>query len=163
MNSNTAAGQIFILLTVSFVFSLGFNAIRSDGIPFIASKKIIEGGQSAADSLLAESTFLFQPVMIDLSIAKEFYDRGVLFIDARDEKEFKEAHIQGAKLAPAMPGEILKWVSEYDPVVTYCGGGQCDLSMSLATELMGEDWGFTRVFVFDGGLPEWLAAEYPVE
>ena len=81
MNSNTASGQIIILLTVSFVFSLGFNSIRSDGIPFIASKKIIQGGQSAADSLLAESTFLFQPVMIDLSIAKEFYDRGVLFID----------------------------------------------------------------------------------
>ena len=163
MNSNTASGQIFILLTVSFVFSLGFNSIRSDGIPFIASKKIIQGGQSAADSLLAESTFLFQPVMIDLSIAKEFYDRGVLFIDARDEKEFNKARIQGAKLAPAIQGEILKWASEYDPVVTYCGGGQCDLSMSLATELMGEDWGFTRVFVFDGGLPEWVAAKFPVE
>tara|TARA_B100000700_G_scaffold330873_1_gene459665 strand:- start:7802 stop:8296 length:495 start_codon:yes stop_codon:yes gene_type:complete len=164
VNSNSFSGQIIILLVVSFVFSLGFNAIRSDGIPLIASKQIIKGGQSVADSLLSESTFLFEPIMIDLSIAKEFYDKDILFIDARDEKEFKEAHIKGAKLAPAILGEVLKWTSsEYDPIVTYCGGGQCDLSMSVARELMSENWGFNRVFVFEGGLPEWIAAKYPVE
>ncbi len=163
MNTNSATGQITLLLTVSIVFSFGFNAIRSDGLPLIASKQIVEGGQSAADSLLAETTMLFQPVMIDLSITKEFFDRGVLFVDARDEKEFREGHIAGAKLAPANPGEILRWATEDDPVVTYCGGGECDLSMALAVELMGEDWVFSRVFVFDGGLPEWIDAGYPVE
>ena len=71
MNTNSATGQITLLLTVSIVFSFGFNAIRSDGLPLIASKQIVEGGQSAADSLLAETTMLFQPVMIDLSITKE--------------------------------------------------------------------------------------------
>ena len=80
-------------MAVSFVFSFGFNMVRNDGIPLIATKQIIEGGQSTADSLLAEATLLFQPVMIDLSIAKTFYDRGVLFIDARDDKEYSEGHI----------------------------------------------------------------------
>ena len=47
--------------------------------------------------------------------------------------------------------------------MTYCSGGECDLSMDLANELMGEDWGFSRVFVFDGGLPQWIEAGYPVE
>jgi len=43
--------------------------VRNDGLPLIATKQIIEGGQSTADSLLAETTLLFQPVMIDLAIA----------------------------------------------------------------------------------------------
>ena len=163
MNSNTASGQIIILLVISMVFSFGFNAVRSEGVPLIASKQIIEGGQSVADSLLAESTIIYQPVMINLSIAKDFHDRGVLFVDARDEKEFREGHIAKAKLAPANPGEIRRWVKEEDPVVTYCSGGECDLSMSLAVELMGEDFGFARVFVFDGGLPEWIDAGYPIQ
>ena len=163
MNTNTSMGQSAIILAVSFLFSFGFNAVRNEGLPLIASKHIIEGGQSAVDSLLAQTTLLFQPVMIDLEIAKAFYDRGVLFIDARDDKEFREGHIAGSKLAPAYPGEILRWVTEDDPVVAYCGGGECDLSMNLANELMGEDWGFARVFVFDGGLPQWIEAGYPVE
>ncbi|MBH31565.1 MAG: hypothetical protein CMG71_06190 [Candidatus Marinimicrobia bacterium] len=163
MNTNSSSGQITILLAVSILFSFGFNAVRSDGLPLIASKQIVEGGRSAADSLISETTMLFQPVMIDLSIAKEFFDRGVLFVDARDEKEFRDGHIAGAKLAPANPGEILKWTTEDDPVVTYCGGGECDLSMALAVELMGEDWAFSKVFVFDGGLPEWKDARYPVD
>ena len=137
--------------------------VRNDGVPLIATKQIIEGGQSTADSLLAETTLLFQPVMINLAIAKTFYDRGVLFVDARDDKEFREGHIAGSKLAPANPGEILRWATEDDPVVTYCSGGECDLSMDLANELMGEAWGFSRVFVFDGGLPQWIEAGYPVE
>ena len=163
MNTNTSMGQSAIILAVSFVFSVGFNMVRNDGLPLIATKHIIEGGQSTADSLLAETTLLFQPVMIDLSIAKTFYDRAVLFIDARDDKEYREGHIAGSKLAPANPGDIKRWATEDDPVVTYCSGGECDLSMSLANELMGEDWGFARVFVFDGGLPQWIEAGYPVE
>jgi len=163
VNTNTSMGQTAIILAVSFVFSFGFNMVRNDGLPFIATKQIIEGGQSTADSLLAETTLLFQPVMIDLAIAKVFYDRGVLFIDARDDKEYREGHITGSKLAPANPGDIKRWATEDDPVVTYCSGGECDLSMSLANELMGEDWGFARVFVFDGGLPQWIEAGYPVE
>ena len=156
-------GQSAIILAVSFVFSFGFSMVRNNGLPLIATKQIIEGGQSTADSLLAETTLLFQPVMIDLVFAKTFHDQGVLFIDARDDKEFKEGHIAGSKLVPANPGEIMRWATEDDPVVTYCSGGECDLSMDLANELMGEDWGFSRVFVFDGGLPQWIEAGYPVE
>jgi len=163
LNTNSPAGQITILLAISILFSFGFNAIRIDGLSLIASKHIVQGGRSAADSLLSETTMLFQPLMIDLSIAKEFFDRGVLFVDARDEKEFRDRHIAGAKLAPANPGEILRWTTADDPVVTYCGGGECDLSMALAVELMDEDWAFSRVFVFDGGLPQWMDAGYPVD
>lgn len=163
MNTNSATGQATLVLVLSAIFAFGFNSVRNDGLPLIASKQIVGGDVSAADSLLAETTLLYQPVMIDLVIAKEFHDRGVLFVDARDDKEYRDGHIAGAKLAPANPGEIRRWASEDDPVVTYCSGGECDLSMSLATELMGEDWGFARVFVFDGGLPEWVEAGYPVE
>ena len=74
----------------------------------------------------------------------------------------QKTHILNAKLAPANPGEILRWVNEDDPIVTYCSGGECDLSLELARILMGEDWAFSKVFVYDGGISEWKNAGYPI-
>ena len=47
------------------------------------------------------------------------------------------------------------------PVVTYCGGGACELSLSLAHELIFA--GHTRVLVYMGGFPEWQEAGHAVE
>ena len=106
-----------------------------------------------------------------MSIEKEF--EGETVTDAaieackelgisRDELEFNKSHILNAKLAPANPGEILRWVNEDDPIVTYCSGGECDLSLELARVLMGEDWAFSKVFVYDGGITEWENAGFPI-
>jgi rhodanese-related sulfurtransferase len=46
------------------------------------------------------------------------------------------------------------------PIITYCGGGQCEVSLSLAHELLAS--GFPRVAVYVGGFPEWQDAGKPV-
>ena len=90
------------------------------------------------------------------------YDRGILFIDARDEEEFAEGHIKGATVALSTPELVQLTPDRSAPIVTYCGGGECDVSMELATLLMN-DWDYERIFVFKGGWPEWKAAGYPAE
>lgn len=155
-------GQAFTILVVSAVFSFSYNAVRDDGLPLIAEKTIVQGseGSSVADSLLAQSTSIFEPMMIDLTLAVQFYERGVTFVDARDEDEFNQGHIAGSLNAPII--QLVSQLSPDDPLVTYCSGEGCDLSMDLSETLM-LDWEFTKVFVFDGGWPEWKSGGYPVE
>ena len=90
------------------------------------------------------------------------YDRGILFIDARDEEEFAEGHIKGATVAPSTPELVQLFPDRSSAIVTYCSGGDCDVSQELAEELM-YDWEYERIFVYLGGWPEWKRAGYPVE
>jgi rhodanese-related sulfurtransferase len=46
------------------------------------------------------------------------------------------------------------------PVITYCGGGRCELAEQLASSLM--DAGVRRVLVYTGGIAEWQQAGFPV-
>ncbi|MCL6449408.1 MAG: rhodanese-like domain-containing protein [Armatimonadetes bacterium] len=61
---------------------------------------------------------------------------------------------KNAQKSPAIPGQAAM-------LVTYCDGGECDLSVELAKELI--DRGYSNVFVFGEGYPGWEEAGYPVE
>ena len=154
-------GQSLIILLIAFIFGFGYNAIRNDHLPLIAVKEIISIEEiSDIDSLLSETTFLTAPMMIDLDLAKKFFDRNIVFVDARDESEYQEKHISGAFYGSVV--QLLSTVSINDPIVIYCSGEGCVESMVLAENMM-LDWNFIKVFVFEGGWPEWEAAGYPTE
>ena len=163
MKLKSCINQSLIIVIISIFVSFFFNYVRSsNSLQIIANKNIISGDISTVDSLLSIETMLFEPMLVSLEIAKSMYDKNIVFIDSRDELEYNKSHILNAKLAPANPGEILRWVNEDDPIVTYCSGGECDLSLELARVLMGEDWAFSKVFVYDGGISEWKNAGYPI-
>ena len=106
------------------------------------------------------------PIEIHLDKTKEFYDRGGLIIlDARETEEFAEGHIRGALSAPGdAVGGDLEWLErmskEPRPILIYCGGGDCELSINLGFELTRA--GHHRVLVFKEGFPAWKDAGYPV-
>ena len=109
---------------------------------------------------------LGRPIQIQLSAVKKFHDAdAALFVDAREDYEFAEGHIAGAV---NLPGEqavtdpaLLETIdSGGRPIITYCGGGACELSLSLAYSLM--DVGHSKLLVFMGGYPEWAEAGYPI-
>ncbi len=153
--------QVISIIIVSFIFGVGYNAVRTENLSLLYQKPV-ERTVEEVDSLLSETTILSAPEYINLESAKEMYDREIIFIDARDEEEFAEGHIKGAILAPSTPELVQLTPDRSTPIVTYCGGGDCDVSMQLAEELM-YDWDYERIFVYLGGWPEWKAAEYPVE
>ncbi|MFQ6616576.1 MAG: rhodanese-like domain-containing protein [Fidelibacterota bacterium] len=158
---NSSWGQGLILVLVSLVFSFGYNGIRNNGLKLIAVKEVVQGDRvSDVESFLSDTAAFLAPRFIDLALARELYDRGIVFVDARDEEEFLAGHIQGALNLPVV--ELAARLSPDDPLVAYCSGEGCKSSLQLAETLM-LDWEFTRVFVFEGGWPEWKSAGYPAD
>lgn len=106
-------------------------------------------------------------LMIDSKAAKVLFDQGVVFLDARIQKEYDEGHIpQAFLLNSSMFGtsaadEAMKVMDASQPVVIYCGGGDCDASKNVAILL--QQAGFKQLHIIEHGYPEWKQLGYPIE
>jgi rhodanese-related sulfurtransferase len=105
---------------------------------------------------------------IELEEAGEKWNKGATFIDARAEDFYTyEGHIKGAISLPYEDFEsAFDRVRESLPppekdLVCYCSGYGCEESAEVAKMLNIK--GYRRVFVYEGGWPEWSEAGYPVE
>ena len=149
--------QVVFFVVISIFLSFSSNLIRKDSIPLLAKKlEITEDIDLDSD----ESTLL----AISLDKAKEFFENGVLFIDARDEVYYNEGHIRNAMknvFLMELIFNIEDKQTKEDPIVVYCGDPGCGDSEDLAYDLQNE--GFKKLFVFKGGWLEWSAANYPAD
>lgn len=113
---------------------------------------------------IPESEF---PIEIHLAKTKDLYDRGgLLVLDAREQAEYDEGHITGAVSAygDQYVGEtewLEKTAKDPRPIMVYCGGGECDLSLNLGFEIAR--MGHRKVLIFMDGYPAWEEAGYPTE
>ncbi|HEX4823199.1 MAG TPA: rhodanese-like domain-containing protein [Candidatus Polarisedimenticolaceae bacterium] len=123
------------------------------------------GAQGTASGL--DVPDLPRPIQIQLPKVKEFFDaKAATFVDARDPEEYAGGHIPGAVSLPGEqattdPARLEKFDPRGKPIIVYCGGGTCELSMNLGFALVAA--GKHKVLVFTGGWPEWSGASYPVE
>jgi len=80
--------QMLAIIIVSLAVGLFTNILRSDRIPILAQ-----------DLTLAEDIdeVSGEPVAVTLAQAKSLFDKGVLFVDARDDEYFTGGHIQNEK------------------------------------------------------------------
>jgi len=106
-------------------------------------------------------------MMIDSVAAKKLFDDGVIFLDARIDEEFKAGHIpQAFHLNSSLfntpaAANTMKALDQSQPIVIYCGGGDCDASTNLAILLQGA--GYTKLHIIQNGFPEWQKLGFPVE
>lgn len=102
---------------------------------------------------------------VDAKSAKALFDKGVLFVDVRKDKDWEAGRIPDAvhlDVKSAFSEETLaKEVGKGDPVVIYCNGPSCMRSSKASS--LAVSWGFSKVYYFRGGFPEWKKAGYPVE
>lgn len=149
--------QVVFFVVISIFLSFSSNLVRKDSIPLLAKKlEITEDIDLDSD----ESTLL----AISLDKAKEFFENGVLFIDARDEVYYNDGHIKNAMknvFLMELIFNIEDKQTKEDPIVVYCGDPGCGDSEDLAYDLKNE--GFKKLFVFKGGWLEWSAANYPAD
>ena len=149
--------QVVFFVVISIFLSFSSNLVRKDSIPLLAKKlEITEDIDLDSD----ESTLL----AISLDKAKEFFENGVLFIDARDEVYYNDGHIKNAMknvFLMELIFNIEDKQTKEDPIVVYCGDPGCGDSEDLAYDLQNE--GFKKLFVFKGGWLEWSAANYPAD
>ena len=149
--------QVVFFVVISIFLSFSSNLVRKDSIPLLAKKlEITEDIDLDSD----ESSLL----AISLDKAKDFFENGVLFIDARDEVYYNGGHIKNA-MKNVFLMELIFNIEEKqtkeDPIVVYCGDPGCGDSEDLAYDLQNE--GFKKLFVFKGGWLEWSAANYPAD
>jgi len=78
--------QTIFFILLSIVLGVGSNLFRSESIPLLAQELAV------SDNVDLNSE---EPVLLAISIdqAKEFFDDGVLFLDARDDAYYDEGHI----------------------------------------------------------------------
>jgi rhodanese-related sulfurtransferase len=107
--------------------------------------------------------------------AKEQFDRGTLFVDARVAGEYAEKHVKGAanvvykekfakesKLDPADSFDMAKLPGDKNKaLVFYCNGSPCWKGYKAAAAAIKA--GYKQVYWFRDGLAAWTAKGYPAE
>jgi rhodanese-related sulfurtransferase len=102
--------------------------------------------------------------------AWEAFQVGTPFLDARRSAEYAEGHIAGAWCAPMWESDLDDRLISFkaarrpgpdDPIVIYCGGGDCHDSHLLAAKLLNDGYG--HLLIYRDGFPAWLAGQHPVE
>ena len=106
------------------------------------------------------------PMPIGLMQVKEMHDaKQALVVDARSAASFAQEHIAGAIALPLEEAKkpsfpFQKKLPKEATIIAYCNGFSCHDSMELGKLLMQA--GYASVYVFEGGLPEWRDAGYPI-
>jgi len=207
-----------VLIIISLSIFLGFIRYFLLDEEFSLIKKTKLGSidnsinYNEVDSLLLYIKNTKSPKLIDVTLAKLFYDNNlVTFIDARDTESYIEEHILNAL---NIPYDLIEDVlNEYDirylielnedfieevyiednnpfyfglkegniylsnkkidsptfnidgkefAFVIYCSGEGCSLSEDLGFYMFNEI-GVEKIFIYEGGIPEWKNNNYPIK
>ena len=179
--------QAWSLLAFSFIFAILFNAFYSDGIELkyeppkstnlstmikntstqtpIGWKKKPHQTTRIKPTPTPPPTGSFTRLSV-MGVKDRFDKKTCVFLDARKPEEYQEGHIPGAlnfygnELETFIPLVIPKLTDKNQEIITYCHGGDCDLSLQVAKTLM--EAGYTHVEIFTGGWPDWKKLSYPV-
>ena len=105
----------------------------------------------------------------------ELAKQNVTIVDTRTQKEYDNEHIPRAVLAPYIEKSLkeidfdakkddfsaLKNLPKDKPLVLLCNGPECWKSYKASRTALAE--GYTKVYWFRGGMPEWREKHLPVE
>lgn len=104
-------------------------------------------------------------ITVDASKAKQLFDKGVVFIDVRKDKDFAAGRVPDAihiELKKVYSKNTLGKVAKANQaVVVYCNGHSCMRSSKAAKKAVA--WGYKKVYYFRDGFPAWKSNGYPVE
>jgi len=152
--------QLSLLFTIGTVLGLGSNLLRSENQGRIAwSTNWSESTQNRADKLGIQ--------LVELKQVEEWArDGSRLLLDARPPEEYEDGHIPGSMSLPyhfldkTFP-DIQLFLTPEQPVVCYCSGEDCEDSLLLGEFLIQQ--GYTNIFLFEGGMNQWRAANFMEE
>lgn len=165
----TAIKQALLIIVISGVLGLGINAISPNAIPYIGQYRELSGGDGP---VVPPEASPGDPPFIALDVAHTYWVNGrAVFVDAREPGEFECGTIPGSvnmpfdylpegDLAPYFDS-VLAGTPKSTPIVTFCSGEECDLSLHLARNMQAK--GYTNLHIFFGGAREWENADLEME
>jgi len=153
--------QTITLLLVAIVLGLAVNLFSPHKISYIGQYRSLSNG---TDPIIPPEAQAGDPPFIAIDVAQLEHDNSkTIFIDARDPEEYDCGTIPGAINIPFdyLPEKnlgvyidsALGGIAKNYPLIVFCSGEECDLSLHLARNL--QDLGYTNVSIFFGGAREW--------
>ncbi len=97
------------------------------------------------------------------------FQTGARMLDARRSADYEAGHIAGAYSLPVWESDLEVRLTTFeadsgagsrDPLVLYCGGGDCQDSHQLGARLL--TLGYRQVLIYKEGFPDWVRAGRPV-
>lgn len=152
--------QITLIFLGGMLLGLGVNALRgseSGRLPWITRWSLSLEAQ-------AEEAGLKMVGLREVEAAAQ--DGSWVLVDARPDEDYAEGRIPSAFSLPAH--DVAERFLDLQPllfpgqlILCYCNGVNCDDSLIVGRFLVEQ--GYTNVFLFEGGIDAWRAAENPVE
>lgn len=153
--------QAIILLLYAGILGAAVNFFSPNKIPYVGEYRELSNGD---EPIVPPSATAGDPPFIAVNVAEDIFKTGnSLFIDARDSAEFACGTIPGSinlpfeylpvDSVPQYVDSVLGHVPKTQPLVVFCSGEECDLSLHLARNLQA--FGYTQISIFFGGSREW--------
>jgi rhodanese-related sulfurtransferase len=102
---------------------------------------------------------------VNTAKAKALFDSGALFVDTRKKSDWDAGRIPDAvhlELKSNFTAESLAGEAKKDePIVCYCNGHKCMRSSKCSVKAV--EWGYSKVYYYRDGFPQWKAEGHPVE
>jgi rhodanese-related sulfurtransferase len=180
-------GEVALVAVLGAAFAFAANQISPRGLAL--TRNYFPAGTSLSVRLSASDTNS-GPVSPAQFLAKQMQEKGlqllddsqtarlfrdprfkqdiIIFVDARAEDRYQRGHIPGAyEFDPYHPEKyfdtVLPLCQKAEQIVVYCNGGDCDDSESAALLLRDVGISNQKLFVFGGGITEWMTNNLPVE
>ena len=150
------ASRAAALVVLALAFGAAYNALNPLGIRWTRSPDGRVGIPRAFEPRLRE---------VAAPEALKILDAGdAIFVDSRDEKDYRKDHIPGAINIPMrqwaeVEANATKRLSRGAKLVLYCYGGACGLSTRMGKRLLELD--YQHPIVLQRGWAEWTEAGYP--
>ena len=150
--------EAVLLLALASALGLMTNAVREEGI------RLTRNYSPSGTQDHGFQTMTLQEVYDYCQLD----DALIVFIDARDEEQYREGHIPGALQFDSYHpdrylDDILEVALDAETVVFYCAGGDCEdslLAVQYLTLEIDTPLDPYKVYLFEGGVEAWEAAGY---
>lgn len=152
--------ELGIILVLSVAIGLVYNHTQATPMPLFSKYEPMPVTETGEDL----SAYYDE---IDADTLQGLMDADmVVVLDARIAEKYDSGHIPGAVSLPIVDFQqkydsVAPLLQENKSIVVYCIGVHCVDSAMLAKQL--HDNGHREIFVYKGGIEEWLQLGYPVE
>ncbi len=151
----------YVLVTTACIYLLSF-------ILGTVIHAVTPHAETTSKTIIPEGYMQQISAMPTISVEDAYSDytnNSTVFVDSRDNAEYREGHIKGAinipydKFRQYYP-KYEKLLTKDKKIITYCHGTGCGLSVDVAKDLMAI--GYTNVYVMTEGWPGWINANLPI-
>ncbi len=156
--------NLLIMIFLSSVIGLTFNSFSLNGIKLIReADKTVESDSEEYSIVISDGIEI--KTIESKTAYKYFLSNEYIFVDSRDQWDFKDGHIKGSVNIPEFsfaPDNVeLSKINKSQNLILYCDGNDCDVSKRLAKELI--KLGYLNVYVYLGGWIEWATLGFPID